>query len=60
MKKKLGRPTLPKNTAKGVLIGARFSPGESERVHDAIKAAKQQKSEWIRITLLTAANNQGR
>lgn len=58
MKKKIGRPTLPKNTAKGVLIGARFSPGESEDVHEAVKRAKVTKSAWIRSALLTAAYNQ--
>jgi len=55
MKKKMGRPTLPKGEAKGVLIGARFSPDESKRVNDAVKRSKQGKSEWIRAMLLTAA-----
>jgi hypothetical protein len=54
MKKKLGRPALPKNAVKGVLIGARFSPAESRRVHEAVNRAKQGKSAWIRETLLTA------
>ena len=58
MKKKMGRPALPKNTARGVLIGARFSPGEAERVQNAVKESKQTKSEWIRTSLLTAAYNQ--
>jgi len=53
----MGRPPLPKGTTKGVLIGARFSPDESKRVHDAVKRAKQVKSEWVRKTLLTAAKN---
>ena len=60
MKTKMGRPTLPKGEAKGVLIGARFSPDESKAVHDAVKRAKQVKSSWIRETLLTAASYGGR
>ena len=53
--KKLGRPKLAKGEAKGVLIGARFSPDEAKTVHGAVKRSKQGKSEWIRNTLLGAA-----
>jgi hypothetical protein len=56
MKKKIGRPSLLKRDAKGVLIGARFSPVESRAVHNAVGRAKKTKSAWIREVLLTAAN----
>jgi hypothetical protein len=56
MKPKMGRPPLPEGKAKGVLIGARFSPDEAKHVHNAVKRAKQVKSEWVRKTLLSAAN----
>lgn len=55
MKTKLGRPRLPKGEAKGVLIGARFSPDEARRVESAAKNRHQSKSEWVRETLLCAA-----
>lgn len=57
MTKKMGRPKLPKGEAKGVLIGARFSPEESKQVHDAVREAGQNKSDWVRNTLLSAARN---
>ena len=52
----MGRPKLPKGESKGVLIGARFAPDESSRVHDAIKRAGLVKSDWVRKTLLAAVN----
>jgi hypothetical protein len=56
MKSKMGRPKLPKGEVKGVLIGARFAPDESKRVHDAVTRAKIGKSEWVRKTLLSASS----
>ena len=52
-KPKMGRPKLPKGAAKGVLIGARFSPEESKQVHETIKLSGKQKSDWIRSRLLS-------
>ncbi len=57
MKKKMGRPPIVPGQTKGVLIGARFSPDEAKRVHDAVKRAKQVKSEWVRTVLLSASKN---
>jgi len=51
----MGRPKLPKGEAKGVLIGARFSADEAEIVTDAVLRSNENKSEWVRKTLLTAA-----
>lgn len=55
MSRKAGRPKLNKSEAKGVLIGARFSPPEAKIVEDAVKRANQVKSEWVRSCLLSAA-----
>lgn len=51
----MGRPKLPKGQAKGVLIGARFSPPEAKIVASAVKRAKAVKSQWVRMCLLSAA-----
>ncbi len=55
MKTKMGRPTMAKGQAKGVLIGARFAPDEAKRVESAAKRARQNKSQWVRATLLSAS-----
>jgi hypothetical protein len=55
MKVKMGRPRLPKAEAKGVLIGARFSPPEARIVTEAAKRAGKVKSDWVRCSLLAAA-----
>jgi hypothetical protein len=57
MNKKMGRPRMPKDQAKGVLIGARFSPPEAQVIIDAVRRAGQVKSEWIRTTLLSVATS---
>lgn len=51
----MGRPMLAK-TAKDVLIGARFGVEEAKKVHAAVKRANIGKSEWVRKTLLAAAD----
>jgi hypothetical protein len=55
MSKKMGRPKLAANKAKGVLMAARFSREESRRVNEAAKRAKQTKSQWIRNAVLGAS-----
>ena len=55
MKKKMGRPLLSES-AKDVLIGARFGRDEAKTVQDAVKRSKTGKSEWVRKTLLAAAS----
>lgn len=52
-KKKMGRPRIPKNKAKGTLIGARFSPPEVKQITARVKRSKMNKSAWIRKTLLS-------
>jgi hypothetical protein len=53
MSNKVGRPKLAKAEAKGVLIGARFSPPEARRVENDAKRAGKNKSEWVRARLLS-------
>lgn len=48
---------MAKGKAKGVVIGARFSPEEAKRVHDAIDVAGQKKPDWVRAVLLQAAKS---
>ena len=55
MNAKMGRPKLAKGEAKGVHIGARFTPDEAKTVEDAARRARKVKSEWVRMCLLTAA-----
>ena len=56
MKSKMGRPKLPKGEVKDILIGAKFAPGEAKQVETTVKRSGHGKSEWIRKTLLSAAN----
>jgi hypothetical protein len=51
MKKKMGRPTIGKHPA-SVFFAARFTPGEAKQINEAIRAANQSKSDWIRQALL--------
>lgn len=57
MKTKMGRPVLPKGEAKTLLVAARFTASEGKRIDAAIKRAKQDKPEWVRNTLLSAAGD---
>jgi hypothetical protein len=57
MKTKMGRPKMGKGEAKGVHIGARFTPDEAKKVEYAAKRARQVKSEWVRSTLLGVAES---
>lgn len=52
----MGRPLLSES-AKDVLIGARFGRDEAKMVQNAAKRAKIGKSEWVRTVLLSAAKN---
>ena len=51
----MGRPRLSEKSAKDVLIGARFGKEEAKKVEKAVERAKVGKSEWVRATLLLAA-----
>lgn len=54
--KKVGRPTLPKGNAKGVMLRVRVTADDLNAIAAQAKASKQNVSEWIRGTLRAAAN----
>jgi hypothetical protein len=55
MKKKMGRPKLPRGTAKGVLFAVKIAANEAEKIQTAIKRSGLKKPEWARNALLSAA-----
>lgn len=52
---KMGRPPMPKGTAKGVLFAVRVAQVEADRIAQAIKRSGIPKPEWARQALLKAA-----
>ena len=59
-KKRMGRPKIGIQNAKGELFAARFTPGEAKQISQAIRKTGQSKSDWIRKALLFAANGNKR
>jgi hypothetical protein len=57
MKTKMGRPKLPKGTAKGVLFAVKVAAVEADKIHQAIKRSGLTKPDWARNALLNAAGN---
>jgi len=55
MKKKMGRPKVPKSKLRDILIQARVSPEEHSAIADAIRRSKDTTSEWVRKALLLVA-----
>jgi hypothetical protein len=55
MKKKMGRPRLPRKQALGRVFGVRFRVDEARVILDAIRASGRPQAEWIRDALLSAA-----
>lgn len=54
MSNKVGRPKVSKQTAKAVLIGARFSGKESEEIERQAKETGQSKSTLLRSRALAS------
>jgi uncharacterized protein (DUF1778 family) len=52
--KKVGRPKLPKGSAKAGKVQVRLNADEQKRIEAAAKASKQTVSEWMRSTLFAA------
>jgi predicted HicB family RNase H-like nuclease len=52
--RKLGRPILPKDEAKGKIVPVRFTEAEYDRMVQAARKAEQTVSQWIRATLSEA------
>lgn len=57
-KKAIGRPHLPKGTAKDVIVQTRVSEAERELLQQAADASGQKLSRWMRDRLLDAAKVQ--
>lgn len=56
--KKVGRPKLPKGTAKGRIVPVRFTTNDLKAIAIRANADGQNVSEWIRSTI--RANIEGR
>ena len=55
MKKKMGRPKLPKGEAKAFQIGVRFNSQEAVKIKSAIAKARMTIANWARNALMNAA-----
>ncbi|MGD0085801.1 MAG: hypothetical protein ABSC24_01600 [Verrucomicrobiota bacterium] len=55
VKMKMGRPKLPKGTAKGVLFAVRVAANEAEKIQTAIRKSGLSKPDWARNALINAA-----
>lgn len=55
VKKKMGRPRLPRRQALGRVFGARFRPDEERLIADAVRQSGLAQADWIRNALLSAA-----
>lgn len=54
MKKRIGRPPLGKDKARGELFGVRLNPIEAKAVREAISKSGQSNADWLRQALLKA------
>jgi hypothetical protein len=55
MAKKMGRPRVPKSEALGEVFSVRLRREDAREVRDAIRASGQNRADWLRGALLTAA-----
>jgi hypothetical protein len=51
LRKKAGRPKLPRGEAKGRIVPVRFTGDDLKAMEKAAKAGKVTLSEWIRSTI---------
>ena len=54
--RRVGRPKLPKGTAKGRIVPVRFTADDLKAMAAAAKAKDQSVSEWIRSTIHAELN----
>jgi len=59
MRKKVGRPKLPRKEALAELFGVRLRPDEAKRVRAAISESGLSQPDWLRDALLTKATPGG-
>jgi hypothetical protein len=55
MKTKMGRPKMPKGTAKAVLFAIRIAANEAQKINEAVKKSGMKRPEWARNALINAA-----
>jgi hypothetical protein len=55
MKKKMGRPKLPKGTANTVLFAVKLAANEADKIQRAIRASGMRKPDWMRSKLVSGA-----
>jgi hypothetical protein len=55
MKKKMGRPKLPKGEARKELFAVKLSKLEADKVYAAIDRSGQPYPDWLRAAILAAA-----
>lgn len=57
MDNKVGRPKIPEERAKRILLGAQYSPPEAKRIDTAVAASPEKdRSKWLRSATLEAAH----
>ena len=57
MNLKMGRPKVPRAKLRGILVQARLSPAENRAISAAVKRSGASTSDWVRKTLLLAAQS---
>jgi hypothetical protein len=55
IKKKLGRPKLPKSEARSIMLSTRVNADENKAIKKAIAVSGEDKTAWLRGALLNAA-----
>ena len=55
-RKKIGRPKLPRSEARSIMLSTRVNAVEHKIIREAIKAADEDKTVWLRNALLKMAN----
>jgi hypothetical protein len=57
MKKRVGRPSIGTQNAKGEVFAVRVTPPEAKLIKAVIRDTKLDKSAWLRKALLSAAGS---
>ena len=57
IKKKLGRPKLPKSEARTIMLSTRVNADENKAVQNAISKSGKKKTVWMREAMLAAATS---
>ena len=55
MKPKMGRPKMPRGTAKAVLFAVKVAANEADKIQTAIRKSGMTKPDWARNALINAA-----